>query len=193
VAQWRAVGGPVALKIESPDITHKTEVGGVVLGLNDEVAVRGAYRILIDRARTALPHARLDGVLVQGMAQGHLELVIGAQRDPVFGMVVMVGLGGVLVEVLKDVVFRHAPFGPEEGEAMLRELRMGALLDGVRGRPPVDRALIAQMLSDLSQWAAAAQDRLVELDLNPVMVGELGPVAVDCVMVFKTHAARRPS
>ena len=193
VAQWRAVGGPVALKIESPDITHKTEVGGVVLDLNDEAAVRNAYRTLIDRARSALPRARLDGVLVQGMAQGHLELVIGAQRDPVFGMVIMVGLGGVLVEALKDVVFRHAAFGPEEGEAMLRELRMGALLDGVRGRPPVDRVLIAKMLSDLSQWAVAAQDRLAELDLNPVVVGKNGPVAVDCVMVFETQAARRPS
>src|SRR6185437_3305566 len=176
----------------SPDVTHKTEIGGVLLGLDDEAAVRAAYRTLIERVRSALPQARVEGVLVQGMAQGHLELVIGAQRDPVFGMVIMVGLGGVLVETLNDVVFRHAAFGPEEGEAMLRELRMGALLDGVRGRPPVDRGLIAKMLSDLSRWAAAAQDWLAELDLNPVMVGGNGPVAVDCVMAFKAQTARRP-
>lgn len=186
VTQWRAFGGPVALKIESPDITHKTEVGGVLLDLDDEAAVREGHRRLIDRARTARPQARLDGVLVQGMARGHLELVIGARRDPVFGMVVMVGLGGVLVEVLKDVAFRHAPFGPEVAASMLRELRMGVLLDGVRGQPPVDRAVLARMLSDLSHWAAAAQDRLAELDLNPVMVGPNGPVAVDCVMVFES-------
>ncbi|MBA2723023.1 MAG: acetate--CoA ligase family protein, partial [Methylibium sp.] len=157
VAQWRAVGSPVVLKIESPDITHKTEVGGVILKLNDEVAVRQAYRTLMQRARDAMPDARLEGVLVQPMAQGHLELVVGAQRDPVFGMIVMVGLGGVLVEVLKDVVFRHAPFDVDEAQAMLRELRMTALLDGVRGQPAVDRTAIAQMLSRLSHWAAAMQ------------------------------------
>ncbi len=184
-AQWHAAGGAVALKIESPDITHKTEIGGVILKLDDEAAVRGAFRTLVDRARAAAPEARLDGVLVQRMAQGHLELVVGARRDPVFGMVIMVGLGGVLVEVLKDVVFRHAPFGPEEGLAMLRELRMGALLDGVRGRPGVDRAAIARLLSDLSRWATAAQERLAELDLNPVLVGAEGPCAVDCVMVLE--------
>lgn len=185
VALWRAVGAPVALKIESPDITHKTEVGGVVLKLNDEAAVRLAFRMLMGRASTAMPQARLSGVLVQAMAAGHVELVVGVQRDPVFGMVVMLGTGGVLVEVLKDLVFRHAPFGVDEGLAMLRELRFSALLDGVRGQPAVDRTAIAQMLADLSIWASAHQSRLAELDLNPVMVGVAGPVAVDCVMIFK--------
>ncbi|WP_292444809.1 acetate--CoA ligase family protein [Methylibium sp.] len=192
VAQWRAVGSPVVLKIESPDITHKTEVGGVILKLNDEGAVREAYRTLMQRAREAMPHARLEGVLVQGMAQGHLELVVGVQRDPVFGMIVMVGLGGVLVEVLKDVAFRHAPFDADEAQAMLRELRMTALLDGVRGQPAVDRTAIAHMLSRLSHWAAAMHPLLAELDLNPVLVGADGPIAVDCVMVLEDqrHPAR---
>ncbi len=191
VAQWRSVGSAVALKIESPDITHKTEIGGVMLGLDDEAAVRTAYRTLMQRAASALPHARLDGVLVQGMASGRLELVVGARRDPVFGMVVMVGLGGILVEVLKDVVFRGAPFDVDEAHAMLRELRMSALLDGVRGQPAVDRAPIARLLSDLSRWAASMQPVLSELDLNPVMVGADGPVAVDCVMVFARPPAER--
>lgn len=186
VSQWRATEGAVALKIESPDITHKTEVGGVMLKLNDETSVRAAFRELMQRARTALPQARLDGVLVQGMAGGHVELVVGAQRDPVFGVVIMVGLGGVLVEVLKDVAFRHAPFDVDEGLAMLEELRMSAVLDGVRGQPGVDRVEVARMLAGLSQWAAAMEPRLAELDLNPVMVGANGPLAVDCVMVFKT-------
>jgi acetyltransferase len=186
VAQWRATGVAVALKIESPDITHKTEVGGVMLKLNDETSVRAAFRELMQRARTALPQARLDGVLVQGMAGGHVELVVGAQRDPVFGVVIMVGLGGVLVEVLKDVAFRHAPFDVDEGLAMLDELRMSAVLDGVRGQPGVDRVEIARMLAGLSQWAAAMEPQLAELDLNPVMVGANGPLAVDCVMVLKT-------
>jgi acyl-CoA synthetase (NDP forming) len=185
VALWRAAGTAVALKIESPDITHKTEVGGVLLKLDDEAAVRQAFRTLMQRARSAVPHARLDGVLVQAMASGHLELVVGVQRDPAFGMVVMVGLGGVLVEVLKDVAFRRAPFGPDEGLAMLRDLRMGALLDGVRGQPGVDRAVLAQMLSTLSHWAAGMAPWLSELDLNPVLVGPAGPTAVDCVMVLR--------
>lgn len=188
VVQWRKAGRAVALKIESADITHKTEVGGVLLKLDDEAAVREGFRTLMRNATEAMPQARLDGVLVQPMAEGHVELVVGVQRDPVFGMVVMVGSGGVLVEVLRDVVFRRAPFDADEARQMLDELRMSALLDGVRGRPPVDRARIAAMLADLSRWAAAMQPVLAELDLNPVLVGRDGPVAVDCVMVFKPQA-----
>lgn len=185
VKLWRAAKGPVALKIESPDIIHKTEIGGVLLKLNDEAAVRDGYQTLMQRATSALPQARLKGVLVQTMSQGHLELVVGVQRDPVFGMIVMVGLGGILVEVLKDVVFRRAPFDMDEGMQMLAELRMGALLDGVRGQPGVDRNAIARLLADLSGWAASMQPVLAELDLNPILVGSAGPVAVDCVMVLR--------
>jgi len=185
VGLWREARQAVALKLESPDITHKTEIGGVLLKLDDEAAVRAGYRSLMQRAAEAMPQARLKGVLVQAMTRGHLELVVGVQRDPVFGMVVMVGLGGILVEVLKDVVFRRAPFSVDEGHRMLCELRMAALLDGVRGQAAVDRGAIAKMLSDLSKWAAYMQPVLAELDLNPVLVGEDGPVAVDCVMVLR--------
>lgn len=182
---WRTMGGAVALKIESPDITHKTEVGGVILKLDDEPAIRDAYRTLMARAREAAPAGRIAGVLVQAMSSGHLELVIGIQRDPVFGMVVMAGFGGILVEVLKDVAFRRAPFDVNEGLGMLNELRMSALFDGVRGQPPVDRTQIAQLLADLSTWAASMAPVLEELDLNPVLVGPSGPVVVDCVMVLR--------
>ncbi len=185
VAAWRTAGGPVVLKIESPDITHKTEVGGVLLKLNDEVAVREGFATLMKRAAAARPEARLGGVVVQPMAAGQLELVIGVKRDPGFGMVLMVGLGGVLVEVLKDVVFRRAPFSEAEGLRMLDELRMRALLDGVRGQPGVDRAALSALLSRLSVWAAAMAPWLDELDLNPVLVGPTGPVCVDCVMVLR--------
>lgn len=186
VAAWRRFGGPVALKIESPDIAHKTEVQGVMLRLDDEAAIRQAYADLNANAARHKPQARIDGVLVQPMAPGHVELVVGVQRDPVFGMVVMVGIGGVLVEVLKDVAFRRAPFGVQEGLSMLAQLRMGALLDGVRGQPAVDRHAVARLLARLSAWAAAT-DRLAELDLNPVRVGPEGPLAVDCVMVLRDH------
>lgn len=183
VGLWRTMGRSVALKIESPDITHKTEVGGVILKLDDEAAIREAYRTLLARARGAVPDGRIAGVIVQAMSCGHLELVIGIQRDPVFGMIVMAGFGGILVEVLKDVAFRRAPFDVDEGLAMLAELRMSALLDGVRGQPGVDRTRIAQLLADLSTWAAAMAPVLAELDLNPVLVGPNGPTVVDCVMV----------
>lgn len=186
VAAWRRFGGPVALKIESPDIAHKTEVQGVMLRLDDEAAIRQAYADLNANAARHKPQARIDGVLVQPMAPGHVELVVGVQRDPVFGMVVMVGIGGVLVEVLKDVAFRRAPFGVQEGLSMLAQLRMGALLDGVRGQPAVDRHAVARLLARLSAWAAAT-NRLAELDLNPVRVGPEGPLAVDCVMVLRDH------
>lgn len=193
VRLWQAAGGAVALKIESPDITHKTEVGGVLLKRDDAAAVREGFRTLMQRAAAARPQARLQGVVVQRMAEGHVELVMGVQRDPVFGMVVMVGSGGVLVEVLKDVVFRRAPFDTEEALRMLDELRMGALLDGVRGQPGIDRGAVARMLAGLSHWAAAMAPVLAELDLNPVLVGPLGPVAVDCVVVLKDLRRDRPS
>ncbi|MDX2203116.1 MAG: acetate--CoA ligase family protein [Hyphomicrobiaceae bacterium] len=189
VLEWRRAGGSVALKIESPDITHKTEVGGVLLGLDDEAAIRRGFDALMGATAAALPSARLEGVLVQKMAAGHVELVVGVQRSPVFGMVVMVGLGGILVEVLKDVAFRRAPFAEEEALDMLSELRASAILDGVRGKPGVDRMGIARMLARLSQWAAGMQPVLSELDLNPVLVSSAGPLAVDCVMVIEKAGA----
>jgi len=187
VAAWRRFGQPVALKIESPDITHKTEINGVILKLNDELSVRTSFSGLMARAASERPGARLSGVIVQRMSSGDLELVIGAKRDPAFGMVVMMGLGGVLVEVLKDVVFRQAPFDQSEGMRMINGLRSRALLEGVRGRSPVDKSAIASLLSNVSVWAAAMEPWLEELDLNPVLVNDAGPVAVDCVMLFKSR------
>ncbi|HEU5067802.1 MAG TPA: acetate--CoA ligase family protein [Sphingomicrobium sp.] len=187
VRLWRSAGRPVALKIESTDITHKSDIGGVLLNLNDEHAIRDGFQALMRRAGEYAPNARMQGVIVQTMSGGHIELAVGVKRDPVFGMIIMAGFGGVLVEVLKDVAFRRAPFDAEEGERMLRELRMTALFDGVRGQSAVDRRAIAQMLSNLSQWAVAAEPMLEELDLNPVLVDQSGPVAVDCVMVLKAQ------
>ena len=188
VRLWRATGTAVALKIESPDIPHKSDIGGVLLNLDDELSVRNGFQTLMRQTSERSPGARLQGVIVQAMGRGHLELIVGVKRDPVFGMVVMAGLGGILVEVLKDIVFRLAPFDVDEAERMLSELRMAALFDGVRGQSGVDRYAIASMLSNLSRWAAATEPRLAELDLNPVLVGASGPVAVDCVMILKDKA-----
>jgi acyl-CoA synthetase (NDP forming) len=180
---WKVFGASVALKIEAPDILHKSDVGGVLLGLDSEAAVRAGFETVLANARRAHPGSAIAGVIVQRMSRGHLELVVGAQRNPVFGMIVMVGLGGVLVEVLKDVAFRKAPFDEAEALAMLGELRGAKILDGVRGKPAVDKVGVARLLADLSLWAARAQDDLFELDLNPILLGADGATCVDVVMI----------
>ena len=184
VAAARALGYPVVLKIESPDILHKTEAKGVVLNLSDDAAVRSAFIALTANAQQYKADARIAGVLVQAMAKGDVELVIGLKRDPTFGPVVMVGLGGVLIEVFKDVVFRAAPVTEAEALRMLDELKSKVILDGVRGKPPVDKAAIARMISAVSCFGAAAGPRLAELDLNPVLAGAQGVTAVDWLMVL---------
>jgi len=184
VAAARTLGYPVVLKIESPDILHKTEAKGVALNLGDEAAVRSAYTALIANAKQYKTDARIAGVLVQAMAQGDIELVIGLKRDPTFGPVVMVGLGGVLIEVFKDVVFRAAPVTEAEALRMLGELKSKVILDGVRGKPPVNKKALARMISDVSRFGAAAGPRLAELDLNPVLAGSQGITAVDWLMLL---------
>jgi acetate---CoA ligase (ADP-forming) len=184
-AAAEALGYPVALKIESPDIPHKTEAGGVQLGLGDAAAVRKAYLAIIDEARRHRPGARIDGVLVQPMAHGDVELVVGLKQDAVFGGVVMVGLGGIHIEVLKDVSFRVAPVTIAEAGRMLEELRSRALLEGVRGKAPVDVEAVKRLISRVSLLGAGAGGRLAEVDLNPVLCGPEGAVAVDWLMVLE--------
>lgn len=177
------LGYPVAMKIESPDLPHKTEAGGVEIGLGDADAVRAAFGRIMAGARAYKADARIAGVVVQKMGRGSVELVIGLRHDPVFGMVLMVGFGGVLVEVLKDVVFHRAPVTENQALAMLARLRGARLLDGVRGKPAVDRRALARMIAAVSRFGAAAEGRLAELDLNPVLAGPDGAVAVDWLMV----------
>ncbi|MCC2596165.1 acetate--CoA ligase family protein [Pusillimonas sp. MFBS29] len=187
VQAWKRFGKPVALKIESPDILHKTDVGGVVLGLDSEADIRKGYQALLDACMQARPDAAITGIVVQPMSAGHVELVIGVKRDPVFGVMVMVGYGGILLEVLRDVAFRRAPFSVGEARTMLDELRMRPVLDGVRGRPPIDVDRLCMMLSRLSLWAVSVENQLQELDLNPVLAGPEGPVGVDSVVVLRTE------
>jgi acetyltransferase len=183
VAAAGDLGYPVALKIESPDILHKTEADGVRLNLVDEAAVRTAFGDIVAAARRFKAEARIDGVVVQAMARGDVEFVLGLKNDPAFGPVLMAGLGGVLVEVLKDVAFRRCPLTPAEAGQMLAELKGRALLDGVRGKPPVKRDALIELICAVSRFGAAAGERLAELDLNPVLLSAQGAVAVDCVLV----------
>lgn len=180
-----SVGFPVVLKISSPDIAHKTEIGGVIVGVKDEAEAREAAATIFARAREKRPDARIEGILVSPMIPGGVEIIAGVVSDAAFGPVVMFGLGGVFVEVLKDVTFRVAPFDVAEAHRMIREIRGFAMLEGVRGAPPSDIDALAQMLSALSVFAAANADTVESIDLNPVRVMEKGKgvVALDALIV----------
>ena len=184
VAAAAEFGFPVVLKILSPDILHKSEIGGVLLDIGSEAAVREGYATLLARAAERAPGARIEGVLVARQIKGAVEMALGMLRDPVFGPVAMVGLGGIFIEVLKDVTFRRCPFDAVEAEAMIRSLKGFALLDGVRGRPRADVPALALALSNLSAFAVAAGEQLVSVDINPLLVlpeGE-GAFAADAVL-----------
>lgn len=164
------VGFPVVLKISSPDIAHKTEVGGVVVDIRSQDEARQAAADILARAAEKAPGARIEGVVVTPMIGPGVETIIGVSRDPVLGPVVMFGLGGVFVEVLKDVTFRAAPFDVEEAHRMIREIRGYAMLEGVRGAEASDVDALAALLSTLSRFAAAHADEIEGIDLNPVRV-----------------------
>jgi acetyltransferase len=181
------IGYPVVLKIASPDILHKTDVGGVKIGLNNVEAVLDAYELMVYRANRYIPEARIWGCLVQEMVpSGGLEVLIGMNRDPQFGPLVTFGLGGIYVEALKDVTFRIAPFSHLEAEEMILEIRARALLDGVRGKPPVDKDAIVDSLLRIGQLVQDFPE-IVELDINPLIVYQKnqGAIAIDMRMVLK--------
>ncbi|MCY1503813.1 Protein lysine acetyltransferase Pat [compost metagenome] len=180
----REFGFPVVLKILSPDILHKSEIGGVLLDVRDEDAVREGFATLTERARQAVPGARIEGVLVARQVSGGVECIMGIKRDPVFGPIAMFGLGGVFVEVLRDVVLHRCPFGEDVAQTLIRSIQGAPLLLGARGRPVADIAALARTLSRLSAFAAAAGPRLQAVDLNPVfaMPDGQGAFAADAVI-----------
>lgn len=176
VAAAVQVGLPVVLKVLSPDIVHKSDAGGVRVGLASAGAVETAFAEIMNSARRYAPSAQLNGVQVQPMASG-VEVVVGGYRDPQFGPMVMCGLGGIFVEVLKDVAFRLAPVNLAEARAMLMGLKGAPLLQGARGRPPVDVDKLAELVMQVSRLMAGQP--VAELDLNPVMATDRGVTVVD--------------
>jgi acetyltransferase len=172
------LGGSVALKIVSPDISHKTDVGGVVLGLTTPEAAEAAAAELLRRVRAARPDAAIRGVLVQETAAPGAELLLGVVRDAQFGPLVVVGFGGIYVEVLQDTAMRLAPVGVEDASAMLDELRMAPVLRGVRGRAPVDRHALAETIVRFARLASDWPE-LTEIEVNPLIATAAGVVAVD--------------
>ncbi|MGE6919802.1 acetate--CoA ligase family protein [Achromobacter kerstersii] len=190
VAVAARASGPVVLKVVSPDILHKSDVGGVKLNLSGEDAVRRGHAAILDSVHSHRPDARIDGVLVAPMAPKGVECIVGVHGDPVFGPVVMFGLGGVFVEVLKDVSFRLAPFDRTQAMAMIREIKGYALLQGARGTPPCDIGALADALAALSQFAHAHRDDFSSIEINPLLAlpdGQ-GALALDAVLI--PNAAR---
>jgi acetyltransferase len=179
------IGYPVVLKIASPDILHKTDVGGVKLNLASPDDVRDAFDLMVYRAGRYVPGARIWGCQVQQMVSGGREVLVGMSRDPQFGPLVAFGLGGIYVEALKDVAFRVAPFSRQEAEEMIREIRSYPLLEGVRGEPPADHEAMVDALLRISRLVTDFPE-IVELDINPLMVFEegRGAVAIDMRLVL---------
>jgi acetate---CoA ligase (ADP-forming) len=179
--------------VQSPDIAHKTEAGAVALGVTGDAAVREAYRRIMAAAKEAHPDATINGVLVQAMARPGHEMILGVTRDAAFGPILMVGLGGIHVEVLRDVVFSPVPIGRDEALSLLSDLKGAALLDGVRGAPPADRAALAELIVTLSYFAADHAELIEEIDLNPVIVHPEGQgLTVVDALIVKRKARGEP-
>jgi acetyl-CoA synthetase (ADP-forming) len=178
------IGYPVVLKIVSPDILHKSDVGGVIVNLKDAKEVRNAYKQILQNVKKHKAKAKITGILVQEMAPPSTEVIVGAIKDSQFGPSIMFGLGGIFVEVLKDVTFRVAPITEDEAREMITEVKAYPLLKGYRNQPPVDIDAIVKILLNTSKLVMEHQD-IKELDLNPIMVYEKGAKTVDARIILE--------
>jgi acyl-CoA synthetase (NDP forming) len=170
------IGTPVAMKISSPDISHKSDVGGVALNVSER-DVKMTYNKIISRIKKATPEARIEGILVQQMAPPGHEVIVGLKKDAQFGHALMFGLGGIFVEVYKDVSFRVVPIIRKEALDMISEIKGYPILKGIRGRKPADIDAVARILVSVSEMVK--KEKIIELDINPLIVSESGAVAVD--------------
>jgi len=185
VAAAKALGLPVALKVESPDLPHKTEAGVIRLNLKDDAEVKAGYEAVMTNANKVSPKPRINGVLVQPMVPTGAEIVVGAKIDPLFGPLSVVGLGGVFVELLQDSAVALAPVNKAEAREMLRRLKGRKLLEGFRGSEAVDEEKLADIIVRLSEFAADHKDTIAELDVNPLICAGSRIVAVDALIVKK--------
>jgi len=179
----KKAGFPAVLKVVSPDVTHKSDVGGVKLGLNSPAEVQAGFDEIVASVQRHQPDARIEGVAVQKMAPAGVEVIIGMSKDPQFGPVLMFGLGGIFVEVLKDVAFRIVPLEPRDARQMVREIKGFPVLQGVRGQDPADLGALEKLILQLSAFVEAHPE-IEELDLNPVFAYKDGCLAVDARIVI---------
>jgi acyl-CoA synthetase (NDP forming) len=187
IAMSKKVGFPVALKIVSPEITHKSDVGGVKLSLKTSKQVEAAYEEILSAVKEKYPHAVIDGVSVQKMARPGTEVIIGMTKDAQFGPVLMFGLGGILVEILKDVSFRIVPLEREDAREMIREIKGYPILEGYRGKEPADVSILEDILLRISRFVDDHPE-IKELDLNPIFAYKDGAVAADARVILEGNA-----
>lgn len=177
------LGYPVVLKVVSPEIVHKTDVGGVIVGLSSSDAVESAYQRVLENVRIQRPDARISGVLVQKMAPESTEVIVGSVNDPQFGPTIVFGLGGVFVEILKDVSFRIAPLEERDAREMITEIRGHSILNGYRGFPAADQETIVHILLSASRLVTE-NPQITQMDLNPIRVYARGALVVDARMLL---------
>ena len=178
------IGYPTVLKIVSPDVIHKFDVGGVILDLNSPKDVRDAYKKILENVKKHKPEAKVKGILVQEMAPSSTEVIVGSTKDPQFGPALMFGLGGIFVEVLKDVTFRIAPITEQDAQQMITEVKAYPILKGYRGQPPADINAIVKILLNTSKLVMDHLE-IKELDLNPIMVYKKGAKTVDARIILE--------
>jgi len=190
VAKANEIGYPVVLKIESPEIAHKTDAGAVEINLNNDGEVRAAFNRIVGHAKAYNSSARISGVLVQEMVRGGSEMIIGMSQDPQWGPMIVVGLGGILVELLKDIAIRVAPLSRLDVEAMLQELKGAKILSGFRGQPAADINLVVELVLRFSQLCVDLRDEIEAIDINPLLLFENGKGAkvVDCLITRRMAA-----
>ncbi len=180
----RQIGFPVVLKIVSPDIIHKSDAGGVIVNLQNAAEVKNAHRKILENAKKFDPAAKITGVLVQEMAPQSTEVIVGAIKDPQFGQTLMFGIGGIFVELLKDVTFRVAPLTREDAHEMVTKVRAYPLLTGYRNTPPADIDAIIKAILNTSKLVMDYPE-IKELDLNPIMTYEKGAKTVDARIILE--------
>ena len=184
VAISEEIGYPVVLKISSVDITHKSDAGGVKVNLSDKAAVEKAYDEIMASCTAKYPNANIEGISVQGMGKAGTEVIIGMTKDPSFGPVLMFGLGGIFVEVLKDVAFRIVPLDKNDASDMINEIKGKKLLEGYRGQDPADIPFLEEMLLKLSDLVDK-KEGIAEIDMNPVFAYKQGAVVVDARIILE--------
>ncbi len=181
------LGYPVVMKIVSPQVVHKSDVGGVMLNLDSEEKVRAAYSEILENVKAKVPEAEVKGILVERMAPPGIETIVGALKDPQFGPTIMFGLGGIFVEVFRDVSFRVAPLTEADALSMIREIKAYPVLAGARGKPPADIGALISTLMKTSQLVVAIPE-IRELDFNPTIVYPSGARIVDARIILEKRS-----
>jgi len=179
----KKIGYPIVLKIVSPQVLHKSDAGGVLINIKDEKGLREGYNTILKNIKEHVPDAEITGILVQEMAPNGTEVIVGSTDDPTFGPTIMFGLGGIFVEILKDVSFRLAPINRTDAEEMVKEIKAYKILEGARGMPPADQETIVNILLATSKMLIECPE-IKELDMNPILVYEKGARIVDARVIL---------